>query len=468
MIVIPAIPTIERDLHSSPVWGTWLLTGFLLISAVTSPILGRLGDQFGKRRLLNLSLAVFLLGALGATVAPSMGLLVICRCIQGAGGAVVPLGYSIVKDEFPADRVPGAMGIVTAMTPVGSGAALVLSGVVTEVFGWRVLFGVAAALVAAAWLGAVLFVPESSRRVRARVDVRGAVLLSLGLIVLLLTVTEADSWGWGSPRALIGLTLGGALLIAWWLAERRTSEPMVDMAMLARRPVLLVNLGAMLGTGFGMTAALLLLPQFLSEPAGVPAAVARRIGYGFGAGSTEVGLIMLSWALSGVLGAWIAVRLARRRDGRWPLAIGGLLMAVGLGGIAAIHGAPWEIVLWLLATGCGFGLSAVGAINVVVHSVRPSETGVATGMSTVIRQVGGTVGSELMAAILAASLIEGTGIPTEGAFTLTFALCAAGAAVSAVCGGLILPRRPRAGSSARHVADAVAFEEAPAPVLATD
>jgi MFS family permease len=411
---------------------------------------------------------VFLLGAVGATVAPSMGVLIVCRCIQGAGGAVVPLGFSIVKDEFEPARVPGAIGVLSAMTSIGAGAALALSGVVTQIFGWRVLFAIAAGIVALAWLGAFLFVPGSSRRVRARVDVRGAVLLALALALVLLSVTEADRWGWGSLRLVSGLSLAALLFGGWWWTERRVAEPMVDMAMLARRPVMLANLGAMLGTGFGMTAALLLLPQLMSVGSGVSASVAQRVHYGFHAGSTEVGLIMLSWALSGVLGAWIAARLARQRDGRWPLAIGGVLMAVGLGGIAAVHDHPWEVVLWLIPAGCGFAQAAMGAVSVVVHSVRPSETGVATGMSTVIRQVGGTAGTQLMAAILAANLIPATGIPREAAFQLTLGLCAAGAAASAICGVLVLPPGRAVSRSAGHVADAVALEEPPAAVLATD
>lgn len=174
---------------------------------------------------------------------------------------------------------------------------------------------------------------------------------------------------------------------------------------------------------------------------------------------------MLSWAFGGVAGAWSATRLVHRFDGRWPLAIGGALMALGLGGIAAAHAHPWEMVVWLAAAGIGFAQSAVGAITVIVSSVEPSETGVATGMSTVIRQVGGTVGAELMAALLAASVVAGTQVPTEGAFQLTFALCAGGAALSAVLGAFALPRSggPR---SARHVADAVPLGESPAPVLA--
>jgi MFS family permease len=468
LMVIPSIPTIERDLHASTVWGTWLLTGFLLVSSITSPILGRLGDQFGKRRILNWALGVFLLGALGATIAPSMGVLVVCRCIQGAGGAVVPLGFALIKDEFPAAQVPRSIGLLSAMTPLGSGAALALSGSITDAFGWRVLFAVAAVLVAIAWVGALLFVPESSRRVRAPIDVRGAVLLSLGLVALLVTITEADSWGWGSARVICGFAFATVLLATWLWAERWARAPMVDLAMLARRPVWLTNLGALLGTGFGMTSALLLLPQFLSAPSGASPRVAAQAGYGFGADSSEVGLIMLSWALGGVLGAAIATRLARRRDGRWPLTLGGIMMAIGLGGIAAIHASPWQVVGWLLITGCGFGQAAMGAVTVVVSSVRPSETGAATGMSTVIRQIGGTAGAELVAAILAANLIAGSAIPTESAFMVTFGLCAAGAALSAVCGAFVVPRRRNRGGSARHVTNALALDQPPLAVLAPD
>jgi MFS family permease len=233
--------------------------------------------------------------------------------------------------------------------------------------------------------------------------------------------------------------------------------------------VLLTNVGATFGTGFGMTSALLLLPQFITVAPGA-AGSPHRAGYGFAADTTEVGLIMLAWAVSGVAGAVIAARLTHRHDGRWPLVLGGALMAVGLGGIASIHDAPWEMVGWLLITGCGFSQAAMGAVTVVIESVPPSDTGAATGMSTVIRQIGGTAGAQLMAAILAATVISGTVIPTEGAFRLTFGLCAAGAALGTVCG--VFVGRPQAGrgsaGSARHVADAVALGEPPSPIIAAD
>src|SRR3954462_11646154 len=165
LVVIPTIPTIEADLGLSAEWGTWLVSGFLLVSSISAPILGRLGDQWGKRRVLSASLAVFLVGAVGATLAPTGAILIICRCLQGTGGAVLPLGYSIIKDELPPERLGRAIGLLTAVGSLGFGIALTVSGVLLDAVGWRPLFALAALMVAAAWVGTLLYVPESPVRV---------------------------------------------------------------------------------------------------------------------------------------------------------------------------------------------------------------------------------------------------------------------------------------------------------------
>lgn len=445
LMVVPSIPTIESDLGMSEEWGTWLVSGFLLVSSVSAPIVGRLGDQWGKRRVLNWSLAVFLAGAVGATAAPSGTVLIVCRCLQGAGGAVLPLGYAIVKDELPPERVVRAIGLLTAVGSLGFGVALTVSGIVVDALGWRPLFALAALMLAVAWAGSLLYVPESSIRVRAKPDVRGAAVLATGLVALLLALTEGNALGWGSAPIAGGIVLAVALLASWVALERRTAEPMIDMAMLARGPVLFTNLASAVGSGFGMTAVLVLLPRFMSAP--------EAAGYGFAASPTEVGLLMLSWAVAGLAGAWAASAIARRLGASGPQALGGAALAAGIAVIAVWHAHPWQIVAGLVLAGWGFTLANNGAINVIVHVVRPSETGAATGMSTVIRQIGSSLGTQISAAIVAGAVIAGTQLPTESAYTVAFAIAAAGAAASVACA---LRARPAVDRTKRLVDDLAA------------
>src|SRR4051794_16413076 len=414
LMVVPSIPTIEADLGMSEVWGTWLVSGFLLVSSVAAPILGRLGDQLGKRRVLNGALLVFLVGAVGAAVAPTGTALILCRCLQGAGGAVLPLGYSIVKDELPPERVARAFAVLTAVGSLGFGLALTISGIVVDGLGWRPLFGLAAAMLALACVGTYLFVPDSSRRVRTRPDIGGGALLAGGVAALLLAVTEGNALGWSSPPVVGGLVLAIALLVAWVALERRTAEPMVDIAMLARRPVLFTNVANSISSGFAMTAVLVLLPRFMAAP--------ESAGYGFAASPTKVGVLMLAWAAAGLAGAILAGMTARRLGLGAPQTLGGALQAVGIGFIAVAHAHPWQIVAGLLFAGLGFTMTNNGVISLIVHLVKPSETGAAAGMNTVIRQIGSSLGTQISAAILAGGVLAVTGLPSESAYVAAFAL----------------------------------------------
>lgn len=425
LMVVPSIPTIEADLGLSEVWGTWLVSGFLLVSSVAAPILGRLGDQWGKRRIFNASLTVFLAGAVGATLAPSGAVLILCRCLQGAGGAILPLGYSIVKDELPAERVGRAFGVLTAVGSLGFGVALTVSGVVVDALGWRPLFALAALMLALALVGSLLYVPGSSTRQEARPDLRGGAVLATGVATLLVAVTEGNSLGWGSAPIVGGLALALVLLGVWVALERRTADPMVDMAMLARRPVLFTNLASAIGSGFGMTAVLVLLPRFMSAPAAA--------GYGFASSPTEVGLWMLSWAVAGLGGAWAALAVSRRLGDAGPQALGGASLATGIALLAFVHDHPWQIVAALVLAGWGFTLANNGAVTLIVHVVRPSETGAATGMSTVIRQIGSSLGTQISAAIIAGGVVAATALPAESAYTVAFVVAAAGCVASVAC-----------------------------------
>jgi MFS family permease len=299
-VVIPAIPAVGREFGASPVWATWLLTGFLLVSSIAAPLLGRVGDQFGKRRVLLCSMSVFFLGSIVAAVGPTIGIVIAGRALQGIGGAVIPLAFSIVRDVVPPARVGRAVAFQASSLPVGTTAALVAGGLV-DVLSWRYVFGMAACLAGVATVLIAMYVPESTARVHAPLDVRAAALLTGGLVSLLLSLTQAPSWGWTSARIVVLAGTAALLLAAWVRAEMRAPHPMVEIHMLMKRPVLLTNATSMLTTGFAIVGALVLLPLLLAAPRGYPAAVAAHISYGFHASTTTVGLYMFAWAIAGLL-----------------------------------------------------------------------------------------------------------------------------------------------------------------------
>ena len=441
--LIPALPTLQDDLHTSGTWITWTVTAYLLTGSVATPLIGRLGDQHGKAKMMVISLAVFLVGSIAAIFAWNVASLIVFRAIQGVGGAVFPLSFAIIRDEFPPERQSVAMGLVSAVLGVGGGVGIVASGLIVDNLSWRWLFVVAAAIVAVALVLVWRFVPESPIRASSSVDVWGALTLSGALVAMLVGLTEGQHLGWGSP-AILGLFGSGVVLfVVWGLVELHVKDPMVDMRMLARRVVLFTNLTAML-SGFALYMTWVILPTFYQLPSGLPEPLADVADYGFGTSVTVAGLWMLPTSLSILFAGPIAGAFGRRYGGRGPLVAGMILVAIGSAGIAMWHAEPWQPALWFILCGVGIGFAFAVMPKLIVDAVRPTETGVATGMNTVVRTVGGVVGAQVGAVLLAASSVAGTGgIPAESGFTQAFWIGAAGAVVAAIFALFVGPGRTR-------------------------
>jgi EmrB/QacA subfamily drug resistance transporter len=450
-LVVPALPTLQRELDTTTTWVTWVLTVFLLTASVATPLLGKLGDQHGKARILVVSLAIFLVGCIGAAFAPNIWTLIAFRALSGAGGAIFPLSFGIIRDEFPPEKVKVGIGLLSAVFGVGGGLGVVLSGVIVDNASWRWLFVGGAIPVAASIVLIHRLVPESPVKSPSKLDVPGALLLSGGLVALLVGLTEGESWGWTSAP-ILGLFAAAALLLwAWITVEQRVPEPMVDIAMLMQRPVLLTNVTTLIA-GFAMFASFVLVPNFVQAPGDLPDRLARLVHYGFGASATEAGLYLLPSSIVMLFAGPAAGLLGRRYGSKWPLSLGMVLISVGAVVLAEWHAEPWQIVVAMIALGTGvaFGFAAMAAL--ITESVRPTETGVATGMNTVMRTVGGVVGGQVGAALLTARTIGDTSVPAESAYAIAFWLSAGAALVAAVVAIFI--------TSPRHARRRLEFAEA--------
>jgi len=201
-MVAPALPAIQKDLHTTTTGVTWVLTIYLLTASIATPVLGRLGDMFGKEHVLVGVLGMFALGSLVAGLSHSIGVLVAGRAIQGFGGAVFPLAFGIIRDEFPRERVAQGIGLISATFGIGGGIGLVAAGVIVDNLSYEWIFWIALIVTLIAIVCTLLFVPESPVKVPAKIDWVGAGLLSVGLGTLLLGISQGPSWGWGSARVL--------------------------------------------------------------------------------------------------------------------------------------------------------------------------------------------------------------------------------------------------------------------------
>jgi EmrB/QacA subfamily drug resistance transporter len=426
-LVIPVLTTVQRDLHTTQSAVTWVLTAYLLSASIMTPILGRLGDMIGKERVFVATLVALAAGSLLAAVASSIGVLIVARVIQGIGGGMVPVAFGIVRDEFPARKVAGAVGALASLTAAGAGLGIVLAGPIVHVLNYHWLFWLPMILTVIAAVSAVLFVPESPVRTPGRIGWLPAVLLSGWLVALLVALSEAPGWGWGSVRVL-GLLAGALLLGAGWVtAELRAATPLIDMKMMRATAVWTNNLVALL-IGVGMYATFAFLPEFVQTP---PSA-----GYGFGASITRSGLMLLPSAVTMFGTGMLAGRLASRLGGKALVVAGCLIGCAAMTVLAFAHQHAWQIYLSSGLMGIGFGLAFSAMSALVVAAVPPSQTGVATGMNANIRTIGGSIGAAVMASIVTSQLAP-SGLPRQSGYTTGFAAMAGGLALAALAGLLI-------------------------------
>src|SRR5688572_30139267 len=433
--LIPALGELARELDTDASGVAWTLTGYLLAAAVCTPIFGRLGDMFGKRRLLVISLAVFSAGSVVAALADSLELLVAGRVLQGAGGGIFPLCFAIIRDEFPREKVSSSIGLISATFGIGGGAGLIIGGVLVDGASYHWIFWLGAAMAAAAAVLTQLMIPESPNRQPGRIDLRGAAVLALGLTLPLLAIARANAWGWGSARTLVLLGAGVVILAGWVALQKRTEQPLADVELLARPPVLMTNIATLL-VGFGMFGSFILIPQLAEAP--------TSTGYGFGLDATGAGLLMLPGALVMLVAGPFAGVLVRRFGGRVPLSLGALVSAAGLGLMAVDHGTIGAMVAWNVVLSIGIGLAFAAMPNLIFDAVPQSETGEATGFNTLVRSVGASLGSQIAAAILTGSALAGTLLPSDAGYTTAFAISAGVAAMAALVAIVI----PRAGEPA--------------------
>jgi EmrB/QacA subfamily drug resistance transporter len=453
-LVVPVLTTVQEQLHTSQDAATWVLTAYLLSASVMTPILGRVGDMVGKERVFVASLGALAVGSLLAAVAPSIGMMIVARVIQGFGGGIVPVAFGIIRDEFPAAKVSGAVGSLASLTAVGAGFGIVLAGPIVDALSFRWLFWLPMIVTALAAVAAVLFVPESPVRAPGRISLLPAVLLSAWLVALLVALSEAPAWGWGSVR-VIGLLVASVVVAGSWIyCELRAAMPLIDMTMMRRPAVWTNNLVALL-VGMGMYATFAFLPEFVQTPRALA-------GYGFTASITASGLMLLPSSFTMFFTGSFTGRLLARFGGKALVVSGCLIGAVSMGMLAFAHAAVWEMYVSNAIMGVGFGLAFPAMSALIVGAVPTSQTGVASGMNANIRTIGGSVGAAVMASIVTSSLLP-SGLPREAGYVAGFAAMTV-AILLAAAAGLLIPAARR--GSAASTGDAAALATAGEAVAA--
>jgi MFS family permease len=434
-LVIPLIPELPKLLHATPSGTAWVITATLLAAAVAVPMVGRLGDMFGKRRMLLVSLGLLITGSVVAALSDSLTPMIIGRVLQGMASAVIPLGISIMRDELPTERLGSATAQMSASLGVGGALGLPAAAFLADRFDWHVLFWTSAALGVVVLALVLTFVPESAVRSGGRFDYVGAVGLSAGLICLLLAISKGASWGWGSGRTL-GL-FGAAIVVVllWGRWEKRVPQPLVDLRTTARPQVLLTNLASAV-FGFAMFSMSLVLPTLLQLP--------KATGYGLGQSMLTAGLVMGPSGLVMMATAPFSALVSKAKGPKVTLMIGAVVVAAGYAlGIVAMS-AVWHLIIVSALIGAGIGF-AYGAMPALIMSAVPvSETAAANSLNTLMRSIGTSVSSAVAGVILAQLTITlgAATVPSKTGFQVILAIGSGAALVAFAIAAFIPTHRP--------------------------
>lgn len=443
-LVVPLIGKMPELLGTSASDAAWVVTATLLAAAVATPISGRLGDLYGKKRVMLACSVLLVAGSLVCALATSLIPMIVGRALQGAAMGLVPLGISAMRDLLPPEKLGTSIALMSASMGIGGALGLPIAAAVAEYSNWHVLFWGATALAVAVAALICFLIPATPVAARGKFDSVGAVGLGIGLVCLLLGVSKGADWGWTSGTTL-GLLVGAAVvLLAWGWFQLRTSDPLVDLRVTARPVVLLTNLSSVV-IGFAMYAQSLIVPQLLQLP--------TETGYGLGQNMFQMGLWMVPGGVMMMLTAPVGARISHARGPRTTLAIGAAVMAVGYLAAVALMGSTLGLLLSVCITNAGVGFAYGAMPALIMGSVNSSETGSANSLNTLMRSIGTSISAAVVGIVLANMTTDfgGFSLPSESGFRSGLLIGAAVAAIAAVIALLIPTRVTReAESSSDH------------------
>jgi MFS family permease len=438
-VLVPILSVLPADLDTSPTMVSWLVTSTLLVAAIAVPIVGRLGDMFGKRLMLLVAVGSLTVGCFVTAVSSNMTVLIIGRAIQGVSAAAIPLGISLLAGLLPRERVSSAVALISAMLGVGGSLGLPLAGLVAEHADFHVLFWITGAAGLLSFLGILAIVPESPNRSGGRVDVLGAAILSAALVCLLLPLTQSSVWGWDDPWT-IGLLIASALiLVLFGWVQLHTRDPLVDLAALRRRPIVITNLVSIL-FGFALFASFIGTANYVEAP--------TDTGYGFGSSLIVGGLTLLPSGLAMLVFSPVAAAMIDRRGAPQTLALGGSLVAVGWLERIVATDALWQVFVGTTVIGIGTGIGYAAIPSLINAYTDPHELAAANGINSLFRSLGSSLASSIGQSVLAANtvILGDLAVASLDAYRELFALCAGAAVLCALLVLLVPHPRPASGS----------------------
>ncbi|WP_345943911.1 MFS transporter [Streptomyces sp. SID3212] len=456
-LVVPLIGELPRLLDTTPADASWVITATLVAGAVATPVTGRLGDLYGKRRLMLVCVLLLVAGSVVCALSDSLLPAVAGRALQGSSMGIIPLGISMMRDILPPERVGSAIALMSSSLGIGGALGLPLAAVVAQNTDWHTLFWGSAGLGLVLGVFILLFIPAAPVRATGRFDFVGALGLGAGLVALLLAVTKGTDWGWGSGTTLGLLGTALVVLLVWGVWELRTRDPLVDLRTTARRQVLLTNLASVV-VGFALYAQSLIVPQLLQLPSAT--------GYGLGQSMVAAGLWMAPAGLVMMGVSPLGAKLSAARGPKVSLLTGSVIIMCGYALALVLMGSTWGLLVFTCVSSAGIAF-AYGAMPALIMSAVPvSETAAANGFNALMRSIGTSVSSAVLGVVLAHMTVSSGGftVPSESGFRTGFVIGGGVALIAALVVVAIPGRKRLAATPPLATSSAVPTDDPLAPV----
>lgn len=392
-LVFAALPGAIRQ-FGNPVSVAWLVTGYFLVAGASAALCGRLGDIIGRSKMLAAVLLVAGAGSVVSAMASDLVWIIVGRSIQGVAGAVLPLCYGLVREHLPSEKLSFGLAAITAIASLGAAGGFLIGGVISDQWHWQDIFSASALLALGALLLCLLALPRSlaADPVGPGADLIGGVLFAPAVGLVLFAISQSSTAGL-TMRPVLTLAAGLALLSAWIWHELRQPDPLIDIRLLARKPVALANISALL-VSMGAFQVMQIFPILIQQPVWT--------GIGFGLTATVTGLLKLPSNVASALGAVWAGKLAGSNGGKGAILVGTLLCLVAWTGLYFGHGELWLVVLLVCLSSAGVVISLTGTVAVVVQHVPVERTSEATGVTMVLRMTFQGIGAQIVAALFVA------------------------------------------------------------------
>jgi MFS family permease len=445
-MVYAALKTLIQTFHN-PIGVGWLITIYMLVSAAAAAICGRLGDIYGRRRMVLIVLGMAVLGSFISAFSDSLYGVIFGRGIQGMAGAVMPLCFGLARENLPEDKVSIGIGVVTATASVGAASGLIVGGYLLDNYSWNSMFMVSGTMAVLSLIGVWLCLPASpQRRTTQPLDLLGGLLFVPAIGGVLLAISNGQSWGWTDARTL-GTGLGGlGLMVFWVFYELRHPSPLLDVRLLANREVALSNIAIAL-IAVGTMNVIQVLSLLVQQP--------TWTAVGLGATATVAGLLKLPSNFFGVFAATWSGWICGKRGGRFAMIIGIGIFTSGWLLLIPFHNTIWEVMLAMILISVGTSTAFTAVPSIIVATAPSDRTSEATGLMTVIRSVAQAIGAQLIVFVLATETVsdasEGPGVfPARAAYLKAFGLIALTGVLAAIA-AMSLPRaRPQPQLATAH------------------